>query len=91
MSFIDGNREPDLFDLANLILNDGCPPEKELQLCQYQSEYSDDICHSCWYIRLIIEGQGGAYNNGSKDRWINMILSNIDRGLIPDKSDFEDD
>ena len=53
-----GNSQPDLLKCALMILNDQCPPEREMYLCNMGEDDCVD-CTLCWenYLFYIANGR----------------------------------
>lgn len=41
-------RKPDIVDALLACIDDGCPPEPDCYLCQYEDGDSGDMCARCW-------------------------------------------
>lgn len=52
-------RSLSLLDAALVCLADGCPIERNMQLCMMQDEYDDECCVRCWraYLWWIADGR----------------------------------
>lgn len=48
-----------LLDVALVCLADGCPPEREMQLCMMQDADDGDACFRCWsaYLHWVADGR----------------------------------
>ena len=51
--------KPSLLGCALILLNDGCPPEKECCLCAMQEDEDGNSCNSCWsnYLFYVANGR----------------------------------
>lgn len=49
---------PGLFECALMILEDGCPPEPRMQLCQMQEVDDGSMCTECWRRYLLYVANG---------------------------------
>lgn len=53
-------QQPGLLDCALLLLEDGCPPEADVQLCRLQEDDEDGtMCRRCWtrYLFYVVNGR----------------------------------
>ena len=48
--------KPNMFGCALLMLEDGCPPEKHMQLCSMQEDDDGSACKECWlnYLYYVV-------------------------------------
>lgn len=63
MIYADSKRKPEeysMFQLAHIILNDGCPPDHTKYLCKMGEECEND-CIRCWdkYLLWAVNGYKG--------------------------------
>lgn len=52
---------PGIFDCALLILEDGCPPEKDMNLCRHEDGElygPEEACTRCWKAYLYYVSNG---------------------------------
>lgn len=57
--------KPDIFDCALLILEDGCPPEKSMNLCRHEDGElygTEEACKRCWRHYLFYVANGRRYH-----------------------------
>lgn len=57
-----GQLKPDLLRCAHLILEDGCPPEKGMNLCHHEDGElygTEEACKRCWknYLAYVAGGR----------------------------------
>ncbi len=48
----------DLLSLALMILQDRCPPDRTMYLCERSEEYDEDCCCRCWTSFLFWAANG---------------------------------
>lgn len=50
---IHNGLEPELYECAQMILHDQCPPKQEYYFCMKQEDDSDMDCTQCWSNYLL--------------------------------------
>lgn len=63
----DRQLKPGLLDCALLLLEDGCPPEREMQLCGMQDCDDGESCTTCWRRYLFYVAGGRLYYPYQRD------------------------
>lgn len=53
--------KPGLLDCALLLLEDGCPPEREMQVCSMQDGDDGESCTRYWRRYLLYVANGRVY------------------------------